>query len=81
MAVWTFLSKIPLTVLLAKLFACFRDTIEVANFDFSASNDTEYKSFKERLREAVSSAFTRVTEEESEEGPYWSPSRKYGSMQ
>lgn len=53
-----------------------RYTIEVANFDFSASNDTEYKSFKDRLREAMSSAFTRVTEEESEEGPYWSPSRK-----
>lgn len=59
-----------------------RYTIEVADFDFTASNDTEYKSFKERLREAVSSAFTRVSEEEAEEGStYWSPSRKYGSMQ
>ncbi|KAK9508682.1 hypothetical protein O3M35_006181 [Rhynocoris fuscipes] len=45
-----------------------RYTIEVADFDFSQSNDTEYKTFRERLREAVSSAFTRVHEDYSEEG-------------
>ncbi|KAF6200304.1 hypothetical protein GE061_006607 [Apolygus lucorum] len=62
-----------------------RYKIEVADFDFSRNSDTEYKTFKERLRDAFSTAFTRVKEDSySEEGPshysggggVWSPTRK-----
>ncbi|XP_014248784.1 uncharacterized protein LOC106666240 [Cimex lectularius] len=56
-----------------------RHTIEIADFDFARRNDSEYMTFKERLRDAIGSAFTRVHEEYSEEGPIgnvWSPTRK-----
>jgi len=62
-----------------------RYLVEVADFDFSQTNDTEYKTFRERLRDAVSGAFTQATSEDvvSEEGPHTSrsPSKRYGSMQ
>ncbi|XP_022184542.1 uncharacterized protein LOC120348881 [Nilaparvata lugens] len=57
-----------------------RYTIEVADFDFSQASDMEYKTFRERLREAMSNAINR-TQDYVEEGNVWSPSRKYGSMQ
>ncbi|KAL1116274.1 hypothetical protein AAG570_005769 [Ranatra chinensis] len=61
-------------------------TIEVADFDFShpTGDDTEYKTFRERLRDAIGSAMvsaaTRSQDDYTEDG-VWSPSRKYGSMQ
>ncbi|XP_075231572.1 uncharacterized protein LOC142330268 [Lycorma delicatula] len=57
-----------------------RYTVEVADFDFAQTTDMEYKTFSERLKEAMSNAVNR-TQDYVEEGNVWSPSRKYGSMQ
>lgn len=63
-----------------------RFVIETADFDFSnASTDLEYKTFRERLREALSAAINN-TEDFVEQENVWSPpgqsaGRRYGSMQ
>ncbi|KAI5724080.1 hypothetical protein M8J76_015063 [Diaphorina citri] len=63
-----------------------RFVIETADFDFSnTSTDMEYKTFRERLREAVSAAINK-TEDFVEQESVWSPpgqsaGRRYGSMQ
>lgn len=63
-----------------------RFVIETADFDFSnTSTDLEYKTFRERLREAVSAAINN-TEDFVEADNVWSPpgqssGRRYGSMQ
>lgn len=64
----------------------YRFVIETADFDFSnTSTDMEYKTFRERLREAVSAAINK-TEDFVEQESVWSPpgqsaGRRYGSMQ
>lgn len=60
----------------------FRYIIEVADFDFSNTNDMEYKTFHERLVEALHNAFNK-TEDFSEQESYSGvpTNRKYGSMQ
>lgn len=58
-----------------------RFTVEVADFDFGpVDGDMEYKTFRERLREAVVNSLNRDFGVDGE-GNVWSPSRKYGSMQ
>lgn len=58
-----------------------RFTVEVADFDFGHGvGDMEYKTFRERLREAVVNSLNRDFGVDGE-GNVWSPSRKYGSMQ
>lgn len=58
-----------------------RFTVEVADFDFGHGvGDMEYKTFRERLREAVLNSVNRDFGVDGE-GNVWSPSRKYGSMQ
>lgn len=56
--------------------------MEVADFDFSNTSDMEYKTFRERLIEAVHNALNK-TEEFSEQDSYSEPStnKRYGSMQ
>jgi len=60
-----------------------RFTIEVADFNFGPQS-MEYMTFRERLRDSIVNAFTRANveteSEETENGPIWPPSRKYGSM-
>lgn len=62
-----------------------RFIVETADFDFShASTDMEYKTFRERLRDAVSAAMNKTQDYEEEN--VWTPpdqssGRKYGSMQ
>lgn len=60
-----------------------RFLVEVADFDFGVDNTdltTEYKTFKERLRDSFVNAFTRDPSPESSEPPMWPPGQKYGSM-
>lgn len=67
----------------SRIQSCFvsRFTVEVADFDFGHGvGDMEYKTFRERLREAVVNSFNRDFGVDGE-GNVWSPSRKYGSMQ
>lgn len=60
---------------------CFRFIVEVADFNFGQTySDMEYKTFRERLRDSIVNAFTRVPSPGSSEVPVWPPSRKYGSM-
>jgi acyl-CoA thioesterase FadM len=64
------------------IYLCFvvRFTVEVADFDFGQGvGDMEYKTFRERLREAVVNSLNRDFGVDGE-GNVWSPSRKYGSM-
>lgn len=62
--------------------------VEVADFDFANNSDMEYKTFRERLRDAISQAINRTQEyseyDGSEEhiGNLAAPqNQKYGSMQ
>lgn len=58
--------------------------IEVADFDFTNNNDLEYKTFKERLAEAIHNAFNKpedFSEEDSYNGVPSTSNKKYGSMQ
>ncbi|XP_044269601.1 uncharacterized protein LOC123014514 [Tribolium madens] len=59
-----------------------RFVVEVADFNFGQNySDMEYKTFKERLRDAIANAFfTRAPSPGSSEVPVWPPGRKYGSM-
>jgi len=62
--------------------------VEVADFDFANNSDMEYKTFKERLRDAITQAInrTQVYSEydgsEEQIGNLATPqNQKYGSMQ
>ncbi|XP_057663799.1 uncharacterized protein LOC130898479 isoform X1 [Diorhabda carinulata] len=58
-----------------------RFIIEVADFNFGQQyTDLEYKTFRERLKDSISNAFTRTPTPSSSEVPVWPPGSKYGSM-
>ncbi|CAG9829698.1 unnamed protein product [Diabrotica balteata] len=58
-----------------------RFIVEVADFNFGRQySDMEYKTFRERLRDSITNAFTRTPTPSSSEVPVWPPGRKYGSM-
>ncbi|CAH1102208.1 unnamed protein product [Psylliodes chrysocephalus] len=58
-----------------------RFIIEVADFNFGQQyTDMEYKTFRERLRDSVTNAFTRTPTSGSSEAHAWPLGRKYGSM-
>lgn len=66
--------------------ACFWHSlaIEVADFDFTNNNELEYKTFKERLAEAIHNAFNKPEDFSEEDSYNEAPStsnKKYGSMQ
>ncbi|XP_065216862.1 uncharacterized protein LOC135843026 [Planococcus citri] len=59
-----------------------RYIVEVADFDFSNASDMEYKTFRERLVEAVSNAFNKTEDFSEQDSTNAAPaSKKYGSMQ
>uniref|UniRef100_A0A2S2N6V6 Transmembrane protein n=1 Tax=Schizaphis graminum TaxID=13262 RepID=A0A2S2N6V6_SCHGA len=65
-----------------------RYMVEVADFDFANNSDMEYKTFRERLRDAISQAINRTQDyseydgSEEQIGNLATPqNQKYGSMQ
>ena len=63
-------------------FLFVRYIVEVADFDFSNASDMEYKTFRERLIEAVSNAFNKTEDYSEQDSTNGVPaSKKYGSMQ
>jgi hypothetical protein len=69
----------------------FRFTIEVADFDFGQANDLEYKTFRERLRDAFTDAFpgsadlldSRSDSQNRANRPIWTErtTSKYGNVE
>lgn len=62
--------------------------VEVADFDFANNSDMECKTFRERLRDAISQAINRTQDyseydgsEEQIGGLATPQNQKYGSMQ
>lgn len=62
--------------------------VEVADFDFANNSDMECKTFRERLRDAISQAINRTQDyseydgsEEQIGGSATPQNQKYGSMQ
>lgn len=62
--------------------------VEVADFDFANNSDMECKTFRERLRDAISQAINRTQDyseydgSEEQIGSLAAPqNKKYGSMQ
>lgn len=55
--------------------------VEVADFDFGPKYaDMEYQTFKDRLKDSITNAFTRDPIPSTSEVPFWPPGHKYGSM-
>jgi len=55
--------------------------VEVADFDFGPKYaHMEYQTFKDRLKDSITNAFTRDSIASTSEAPLWPPGHKYGSM-
>lgn len=58
-----------------------RFLVEVADFNFGQQySDTDYKTFRERLRDSLSEAFSRNPSPSSADAPVWPPGQKYDRM-